>query len=102
VSVQEEISKEIAGKLRFKLNGEQQRRFTKRYTENSEAYQLYPYLVGTIYTGLGQKDAAFANLERAYEERDSWMDYLKLDRRLDPLRVDPRFADLLRRMNLSR
>jgi serine/threonine-protein kinase len=60
------------------------------------------YLVGAIHAALGQKDDAFAYLERAYEERDSWMDYLKLDRRLDGLRADGRFTDLLRRVNLSR
>ncbi len=59
-----------------------------------------PYPIAAIYAGLGQKEEAFAWLERAYDERDSWMDYLRLDPRLDGLRSDPRFADLLRRMNL--
>ena len=48
-----------------------------------------------------QEDDAFAWLERAYTERDSWMDYLGLDPRLDGLRSAPRFADLLRRVNLA-
>jgi serine/threonine protein kinase/Tfp pilus assembly protein PilF len=61
-----------------------------------------PYLVGAIYAGLGQKDDAFSYLDRAYEERDSWMTHLKLDRRLDGLRADRRFTELLQRMNLSR
>ncbi|MCA1849580.1 MAG: tetratricopeptide repeat protein, partial [Acidobacteria bacterium] len=39
--VQEEIAREIAGKLRLRLSGEEQGRLTKRYTENAEAYQLY-------------------------------------------------------------
>lgn len=52
-------------------------------------------------SALGQKDEAFARLERAYHARDSWMDYLKIDPRLDGLHSDPRLADLLRRMNLS-
>jgi len=58
------------------------------------------YPIAVIYAALGQKDEAFAWLERAYDERDSWMDYLGLDPRLDGLRADPRFQDLLRRMNL--
>jgi tetratricopeptide (TPR) repeat protein len=58
------------------------------------------YSVAAIYTALDRKDEAFAWLERAYDEHDSWMDYLGLDPRLDALRSDPRFADLLRRMNL--
>jgi eukaryotic-like serine/threonine-protein kinase len=41
LSVQEEIAKEITEALSLKLSGEDERRLTKRYTENSEAYQLY-------------------------------------------------------------
>jgi serine/threonine protein kinase/Flp pilus assembly protein TadD len=51
-----------------------------------------------IYTGLGEKDKAFEWLERAYEARS--MGNIKSPT-LDPLRSDPRFADLLRRMNLQ-
>jgi len=60
-----------------------------------------PYPVAAIYAGLGEKDEAFAWLEKAYEGRDSWMDYLGIDPRLENLRTDPRFVELLRRMKLS-
>jgi serine/threonine protein kinase/tetratricopeptide (TPR) repeat protein len=59
------------------------------------------YSVAAIYAALGRKDEAFTWLERAYDERDSWMDYLALDPRLDPLRSDARFATLLQRINVS-
>ena len=59
------------------------------------------YSVAAIYTALGRSDEAFTWLARAIEEHDSWLDYLGLDPRLDPLRSDPRFAALLRRVNLS-
>jgi len=59
------------------------------------------YSVAAIYAALGDKEEALARLERAYNERDSWMDYLGLDPRLDSLRSEPRFANLLRRMNLQ-
>lgn len=59
------------------------------------------YPVAVIYAALGEKEEAFARLKDAYDERDSWMDYVGLDPRLDGLRSDPRFADLLRRMNLQ-
>jgi serine/threonine-protein kinase len=59
------------------------------------------YSLAAIYTALGHKDEAFAWLERAYDERDSWMDYIGLDPRLDPLRSDARFATLLQRINVS-
>jgi TolB-like protein/Tfp pilus assembly protein PilF len=58
-----------------------------------------------IYVGLGEKDKAFEWLERAYEERSIGSGLsstsIKLDSMYDPLRSDPRFADLLRRMNLQ-
>jgi serine/threonine-protein kinase len=57
------------------------------------------YEIALVYAGLGQKDLAFEWLERAYGERDKGMLSLKVDPPLDPLRSDPRFQDLLRRMN---
>jgi predicted Zn-dependent protease len=59
------------------------------------------YPVAVMYAALDEKQEALAWLERAYDERDSWMDYLGLDPRLDGLRSDPRFTNLLRRMNLQ-
>ena len=41
ISLQDEISREISNKLRLKLSGEERRQLAKRYTDNSEAYQLY-------------------------------------------------------------
>jgi len=52
-----------------------------------------------LYAGLGQKDEAFEWLETAYEARSWEVVQLKLDTQLDPIRDDPRFKDLLRRMN---
>jgi tetratricopeptide (TPR) repeat protein len=40
-SIQEEISREISEKLRLRLTGEEQKRLTRRYTQNAEAYQAY-------------------------------------------------------------
>jgi tetratricopeptide (TPR) repeat protein len=52
-----------------------------------------------IYVGLGDKDKAFEWLEKAYEDRS--IGAIKVNPVYDPLRSDPRFADLLRRMNLQ-
>jgi eukaryotic-like serine/threonine-protein kinase len=41
IALQEEISREISNNLRLKLSGEERKQLTKRYTDNSEAYQLY-------------------------------------------------------------
>src|SRR5262245_29423349 len=59
-----------------------------------------PVAVSWVYTGLGDKDRAFAWLEKAYQERSNFMAYLKVIPTADPLRSDPRFDDLLRRMGL--
>lgn len=53
-----------------------------------------------IYTALGEKDQAFAWLEKSCAEREVGVN-LKTDPIFDPLRSDPRFADLLRRVGLS-
>ena len=52
-----------------------------------------------IYTSLGEKDKALEWMERAYEEHSGQIIYAKVDPRLDPLRSDPRFQGILRRMN---
>ena len=66
---------------------------------SKETY-VSPYDVAAIYVGLGQKDQAFDWLEKAYQERSDWLRYLKVDPRLDPLRSDLRFSDLVRRVGL--
>lgn len=53
------------------------------------------------YVGLGDKDEAFAWLEEGYRERSSIMQRLRVSPDYDPLRSDPRFADLVRRVGLS-
>ena len=52
-----------------------------------------------ICAGLGEKDKAFDWLEKAYEEH--FIIAIKVNPAFDPLRSDPRFQDLLRRMNLQ-
>lgn len=50
---------------------------------------------------LGNEDEAFRDLERMYERREIWMAYLRVDPRLDALRSDSRFEDLLRRVEMK-
>jgi tetratricopeptide (TPR) repeat protein len=54
-----------------------------------------------IHLGLGEIDQAFGWMERAIEERDAIIVPIKTYPFMDPLRDDPRFAALLRRMNLE-
>jgi TolB-like protein/Tfp pilus assembly protein PilF len=70
---------------------------------NERAGQHYvsPYAFALIHTGLGNKDQAFAWLNRAYDERASTLPFLKTNPVLASLHSDPRFHTLLRRMNLE-
>jgi TolB-like protein/DNA-binding winged helix-turn-helix (wHTH) protein/Flp pilus assembly protein TadD len=68
----------------------------------SKSVYVSPYFIATIYAGLGGKNKAFELLERAYRERCldlSW--FLTADLRIDNLRSDPRFQNLLRRVGLT-
>jgi len=59
------------------------------------------YRIAELYADLGDKDQAFRWLNTAYQERDFLlMEGLKTDFALDPLRSDPRFAELVRKMGL--
>jgi hypothetical protein len=53
-----------------------------------------------VYIGLDDKERAFEWLEKAYDSRAYWLRLLKTDFIYDPLRSDPRFKDLMRRIGL--
>ncbi len=77
----------------LKILDEQQRLAKQRYVS--------PYNFAIIYTGLGDKDQAFAWLAKAIEERTLIIFHLKSRPLFEPLRSDPRYRELLRRMNLE-
>ena len=55
-----------------------------------------------VWMGLGEKNKALENLEKAYEERESSMAWLKVWPIFDSLRSEPRFQALLKKMNLDK
>ena len=59
-----------------------------------------PYYYAMIYAGLGDKDRAFAELDKAYEARSWYMAVVGVDSKLDSLRSDARFAKLLAEVGL--
>jgi len=65
-----------------------------------EVYQWDTWGLAEIYATLGDKDGAFRWLEAAYEQRHSYIPWLNEFPAFEPLRDDPRFGDLLRRLNL--
>ena len=59
-----------------------------------------PYEIATTYLALGERDEAIRWLEKAYQAHSICMIWLGVDPRLDPLRSEPRFEDLLQRVGL--
>jgi len=69
-------------------------------TTLSKRKHVPPICFALVRTGLGDNDQAFASLEKAYTQRSDFLLVLSVDPLFDPLRSDPRLADLLRRINL--
>jgi len=85
-------------------------RFRKEFAENgaagfwranSKIYYRDNYQPAITIAQLGDKDQAFAFLEAAFKERNSGLVWLKVEPLLDPLRDDPRFADLMTRVGFA-
>jgi DNA-binding winged helix-turn-helix (wHTH) protein/TolB-like protein/Flp pilus assembly protein TadD len=66
--------------------------------ERSKRRYISPTIIAFIYSRLGDKDQAFTWLDKAYKGRDFLLVYLKIDPTFDPLRSDPRFAELVQRV----
>jgi Flp pilus assembly protein TadD len=77
------------------------RKMIARLQEASKHHYVSAFDMATVFAGVGDSDTAFQWLEKAYAQRESQMAFLNITRRMDPLRSDPRLADLLRRMGLS-
>ncbi|MEO7724806.1 MAG: tetratricopeptide repeat protein, partial [Chthoniobacterales bacterium] len=69
---------------------------------NSAADQRYvpPFNLAVVHLGLGQRDEVFAALERAYQDRDVRLSFLKVDPKWNGVRSDARFASLMSRLGL--
>jgi adenylate cyclase len=68
--------------------------------ERSRTTFVTPWQIATLFTRAGKKEEAIEWLEKAFDVRDSNMPSIGVDPIFDVLRDDPRFNDLLRRMNL--
>lgn len=69
--------------------------------EMSRRRYVSPYWFAIVYLGLGDKDQTFAWLDRAVEDRAGLLVWLKVEPEFSPLRDDPRYRDLLRRIGLE-
>lgn len=66
--------------------------------EHSKKEFIPSYSIATIYAGLGMKEQALQHLVKSFDEGSYYMIHLKVEPALDPLRADPRFTDLMRRV----
>jgi tetratricopeptide (TPR) repeat protein len=71
-----------------------------RYRRLARTEYVMSYHLALIYAALGEKDKAFAELEKAFEEHDYLLPRTKVEPFLDPLCDDPRFKAMLKRLNL--
>ena len=73
--------------------------YLDRFRELGKTRYVRTVFTASIYAALGDKDKAFAELERSFEDKDCFLPRITLDPFMDSLRDDPRFKDLLKRMN---
>jgi TolB-like protein/Tfp pilus assembly protein PilF len=77
------------------------RKILAELNKASKTEYIAPYFFATIEAALGEKDQAFAWLERGFNGRDPYLTRLRVDVAMDPLRSDARFKMLLRRVGLA-
>jgi serine/threonine protein kinase/tetratricopeptide (TPR) repeat protein len=70
----------------------------RRLEEISKSRYVCPYELGVIHIWLGEKNEGIRWLEKGYEVRSQCMPGTKVDPRLDPIRSDPRYTDLVKRL----
>jgi len=84
----------------YALGGQREKALTiLKRLETSKEY-VSPEELANLYGVLGEREKAFASLENSYDAHDLQLQYLRTDPDRDPLRSDPRFTDLMRRVGL--
>lgn len=76
------------------------RKYLELMIPAAEEQYISPMAFAALYTDLGEKDKAFEWLEKCFQERSSWLVFLKTDPQFESLRSDPRFKDLLHRIGI--
>jgi len=77
------------------------RRLARELVERPRKEAIRPGILASLHALLGDRDRAFSLLEQAYAEKDWTLREVKISPLLDPLRGDPRFAKLLKKLNLG-
>jgi tetratricopeptide (TPR) repeat protein len=81
--------------------GDKARKIEAQLEQLSKRRYVAALYIAMIWTGLGDRDQAFRWLDRAYDEDCEYLVYLQTEPMADPLRGDPRFAELLRKLGLG-
>ena len=66
--------------------------------QRSTSQYVFPNFFAFVHLGMGRPEAALDWLERAFEEHDSHVLFLRASPRWDPIRQHPRFVDLVRKV----
>ena len=69
----------------------------EKISENQQSYRQI-FFIAALYAQIGDKDETLEILEKSYQRREFWMVYLQTEPRLDSLRDDPRFVELVRKV----
>ena len=73
----------------------------RRFKDLAKTHYVISYWIANIYASLGDRDKAFAELENSFTEHDFYLHRLNVDPFWDPVRDDPRFKEMLKRLNLA-
>ena len=74
---------------------------TKELEERYTRREAIGFFIGTVYAGLGDKDQAFAWLEKDFQQHSGQLPYITWWPNFESLRSDPRYDDLVHRMGLT-
>ncbi|MCX6234956.1 MAG: hypothetical protein NT175_09590 [Bacteroidetes bacterium] len=81
---------------------EEAKKILRKFEQLEKQQYISSYLIGALYLGIGEKDQAFVWFNRAIEKHDYGMLYLKIDPNFDPIRGDPRFVELMKKVGLEK
>jgi eukaryotic-like serine/threonine-protein kinase len=76
---------------------EEAREILTSMLETSRSAYMKPFYIAMAYVSIGEYDSAFEWFEKSFEERNEWMVWFGTEPKLDPIRNDPRYLDLLKR-----
>lgn len=96
-----EVSAELGYVYALRGEEDKARKLLQELKDLSKQTYVTPFGIAIVHVGLGEFREALEWLDRAYHDRNHWLVWLKVEPRLDPLRRDPRFVDLIRRVGLE-